>query len=134
MKRNMTQWIDQTIAAEKKNGFLVCSFPAIQKMGITVKELIASSDVQAKAMKLVADECPEATCSVSMMDLSVEAECFGSRIRFSDDEVPTVVGGIITDEDEADALEVPEVGAGRLIIVASSESAITSSLIHSISP
>lgn len=113
MKRNMTQWIDQTIAAEKKNGFLVCSFPAIQKMGITVKELIASSDVQAKAMKLVADECPEATCSVSMMDLSVEAECFGSRIRFSDDEVPTVVGGIITDEDEADALEVPEVGAGR---------------------
>lgn len=113
MKRNMTQWIDQMLAAPKKDGFLVCSFPAIQKMGITVKELISSSDMQAQAMKLVADQCPESVCSVSMMDLSVEAECFGSTIRFSDDEVPTVIGGIITDEDEADELEIPEVGAGR---------------------
>ncbi len=113
MKRNMNQWIDETIASEKKGGFLVCSFPAIQKMGITVKELISSSDIQAKAMKLVADECPDAVCSVSMMDLSVEAECFGSTIRFSNNEVPTVLGGIITDEDEADELEIPEVGAGR---------------------
>lgn len=113
MKRNMNQWIDETIASEKKGGFLVCSFPAIQKMGITVKELISSSDIQAKAMKLVADECPESACAVSMMDLSVEAECFGSTIRFSNHEVPTVIGGIITDEDEADALEIPQVGAGR---------------------
>lgn len=113
MKRNMNQWIDEIIAAPKKDGFLVCSFPAIQKMGITVKELISSSDIQAKAMKLVADECPESVCAVSMMDLSVEAECFGSTIRFSNHEVPTVIGGIITDEDEADELEIPEVGAGR---------------------
>lgn len=113
MERNMNQWVDQMLTAEKKPGFLICSFPAIQKLGITVKELIASSDVQAKAMKLVADECPEASCAVSMMDLSVEAECFGSTIRFSDDEVPTVIGGIITDEDEADELEVPEVGSCR---------------------
>jgi uroporphyrinogen decarboxylase len=26
------------------------------------------------------------------MDLSVEAECFGCEFRFSDDEVPTVIG------------------------------------------
>ncbi len=30
-----------------------------------------------------------------------------------DDEVPTVVGSIVNDEDEANALEIPEVGAGR---------------------
>ncbi len=54
------------------------------------------------------------------MDLSVEAECFGSTIRVSDDEVPTVIGSVISadlDEDErmeqAEAMEVPEVGAGR---------------------
>ena len=45
------------------------SFPAVQKMGITVKELIASSDLQAQAMKLVADTTPEGAASVSMMDL-----------------------------------------------------------------
>ena len=113
MKRNMMKWIDETIAAEQKKGFLVLSFPAIQKMDITVKELISSSELQAKAMKLIADETPEAAAAASMMDLSVEAEAFGATVRFSDDEVPTVTGALITSEEEAEALEVPEVGAGR---------------------
>lgn len=47
------------------------------------------------------------------MDLSVEAECFGSTIRVSDEEVPTVIGSVVNTEEEADALEIPEIGAGR---------------------
>ena len=60
-------------------------------MGITVRQLIESSDLQAQCMKAVADRVDTAA-SVSFMDLSVEAECFGSTIRVSDDEVPTVIG------------------------------------------
>lgn len=113
MKMNMMQWIDDMIDADKKQGCLVLSFPAIQKMNITVKELIASSDLQAQAMKIVADATPEDTAAVSMMDLSLEAEAFGSTVRFSDDEVPTVVGSIVDSPEDADALKVPEIGAGR---------------------
>lgn len=113
MKRDMMKWVDEMLAAGKKKGFLVLSFPAIQKMGITVKELISSSDLQAEAMKIVAESTPDAAASVSMMDLSLEAEAFGSTIRVSDDEVPTVTGSIVNSEEEADALEVPEIGAGR---------------------
>lgn len=113
MKRNMMKWIDETIAAEQKQGFLVLSFPAIQKMGITVKELISSSDLQAQAMKIVANLTPDAAASVSMMDLSLEAEAFGSKAIFFDDEVPTVLGSIVNTEEEAEALEIPEIGAGR---------------------
>lgn len=113
MKRNMMEWVDNVLAAKQKQGFLVLSFPAIQKMGITVKDLIASSDLQAQAMKIVADATPEAAASVSMMDLSLEAEAFGSTVHFSDDEVPTVTGSIVHSEEEADALKVPEIGAGR---------------------
>lgn len=113
MKRNMMNWVDEILAAEQKKGFLVLSFPAIQKMGITVKELISSSDLQAQAMKIVADSTPEAAASVSMMDLSLEAEAFGSTVHFSDDEVPTVTGSIVNSEEDADALKVPEIGAGR---------------------
>ena len=47
------------------------------------------------------------------MDLSVEAEAFGSPIHYSGDEVPTVTAAIIHDEEEAEALRVPEVGEGR---------------------
>lgn len=50
---------------------------------------------------------------LSLMDLSVEAEAFGSPVRYSAEEVPTVTAPIIHDEDEAEALRVPEVGEGR---------------------
>jgi uroporphyrinogen decarboxylase len=110
---NMMQWIDEILAAQKKKPFAVLSFPAIQKMGITVQDLISSSDLQAQAMKLVSDETPTAAAAVSMMDLSLEAEAFGSTIRVSPDEVPTVTGHIVSSEEEAEALQIPEIGAGR---------------------
>lgn len=109
---NMKKWLTDTMAAEKRKSIPVLSFPCTQLLGITVKELIASSDVQAKGMAAVAEHSPTAA-SVSFMDLSVEAECFGAEIRFSDDEVPNVIGAVVHDEDEAKALKVPEFGAGR---------------------
>jgi len=109
---NMYAWKDQMIAAEKKKATPVLSFPSVQLMGITVRELISSADMQAKGMKMIADRVDTAA-SVSLMDLSVEAEAFGSTIRVTDDEVPTVIGAIVSDEDEADELEIPEVGAAR---------------------
>lgn len=110
--KSMKQWVVNTIASPKKAALPVLSFPCVQLMGITVKELISAADVQAKGLKLVADRTPMAA-SVSLMDLSVEAEAFGSTIRVSDDEVPTVIGAIVSDEDEAEALRVPKVGDGR---------------------
>lgn len=109
---NMKQWLNAQREAKVKKTMPVLSFPSVSLMGITVRELIADSDLQAKGMKIIADRVPSAA-SVSMMDLSVEAEAFGSTVRFSDDEVPTVIGAIATDEDEAAALKVPAVGTGR---------------------
>ena len=112
MKRNMQQWITEVIQTEKKNAIPILSFPCIQLLDVTVKDLISDSSLQAKGMKAVADRVPSGA-AVSLMDLSVEAECFGSSIRVSDDEVPTIVGSIVNDSDEADALVIPEVGAAR---------------------
>lgn len=109
---DMRKWAADIIAADKKKALPVLSFPAIQMMGITVKDLIGSSEKQAEAMRLVAERCDTAA-SVSFMDLSVEAEAFGSKIVVSDDEVPTVVGAIVDEDSDPDELEVPEVGAGR---------------------
>ena len=103
MKQDMKKWVEELKNTKEKKGFLVLSFPAIQKMGITVKELVSSSDLQAEAMKIVADSTPEALASVSMMDLSLEAEAFGSSVRFADDEVPTIIGSIVNSEEEAEA-------------------------------
>ena len=108
----MHQWLEEQISAKAKKALPVLSFPCIQLMGITVKDLISSSDNQAKGMKLIADKTDSAA-SVSLMDLSLEAECFGSEIKFSDGEVPTVIGSIVNDMAAAEALKVPPIGSGR---------------------
>lgn len=112
---NMTQWLQDVKAAPVKKPMPVLSFPCIQLLGIDVQQLISSSDYQAKGMKAVADRT-DAAASVSMMDLSLEAEAFGSTIRVSPDEVPAVIGHIVENQEQADALKVPEVGAGRTAI------------------
>ncbi len=109
---NMQAWLKEQMAADKRRAMPILSFPSIQLMGITVKDLIADSDVQAQGMYKIAQRCPTAA-AVSMMDLSVEAECFGSQIRFSDDEVPTVIGSVVETPEDAEALKVPAFGAGR---------------------
>ena len=112
MTRNMKQWLSDMIATDKKSALPILSFPSVSLLGITVRELISDSDRQAQGMKLVAERVNSAA-AVSLMDLSVEAECFGATIRVSDEEVPTVIGRLVNDEDEANALEVPAVGAAR---------------------
>lgn len=112
MKRDMKTWLEELKAAPVKKAMPVLSFPAIQLMGVSVKELISDSSLQAQGMALVAQRVDSAA-SVSLMDLSVEAECFGAQIRVSDEEVPTVVGQVVSTEEEAEALAIPEVGACR---------------------
>ena len=94
---DMRKWLSGIIATERKKALPVLSFPAVQLMGISVRDLIGSSDYQAEAMRLVAQRYPTAA-AVSFMDLSVEAEAFGAETVVSDDEVPTVVGALV-DED-----------------------------------
>ena len=109
---NMNKWLKDLLEADVKKTVPVLSFPSVQLLGISVIELISNSDNQAKGMKLIADKC-DTGAAVSMMDLSVEAEAFGAEIKLSDDEVPTVVGKLLEDEDDVEALRVPEVGEGR---------------------
>ena len=108
----MKQWAADQIAAERKRPLPVLSFPAVQMMGCTVAELIGDAGRQAEAMRLVAGRV-DAAASVSFMDLSVEAEAFGSTVVVSDDEVPTVVGSVVDEDTDPAGLAVPEVGAGR---------------------
>lgn len=99
--------------AEKKRALPILSFPATQKMGVTVEELVKSAPLQAEAMALIARET-NTLAAISLMDLSVEAEAFGAQVRFSAEEIPAIIGQLVSDEDEADALEVPGLDAGRI--------------------
>lgn len=108
--KSMKEWLNSLPTCGKP--FPILSFPCVSLLGITVNELTHSADLQAKGMKAVADRI-DAAASVSMMDLSVEAEAFGCTVQTSENEVPTVIGALLEDEDDADALEIPKVGAAR---------------------
>lgn len=95
-----------------KKAMPILSFPAAQKMGVSVETLVKSAELQAQAMQIVARETLT-IAAVSLMDLSVEAEAFGAQVRFTQDEVPAIIGQLVSDENEANDLEVPELSAGR---------------------
>lgn len=109
---NVKKWLDELYASPVKKALPILSFPSISLLGVSVKELISDGKMQAKGMQMIAERT-NAAASVSLMDLSVEAECFGAAIRVSDDEVPTVTGRLINDMDEAEALKIPRVGDCR---------------------
>lgn len=109
---NMKQWVSDFIGDHPKKPMPILSFPSVSLLDVSVKEMISDSTLQARGMKAVAEKT-HAAASVSFMDLSVEAECFGSVVTVTDDEVPTIEEPIIHDEDEAAALAIPAVGSGR---------------------
>lgn len=103
-------WIDRLPSAHKPMPLL--SFPSASLMGVSVYCLTHDAAWQTEGIVRIASET-DAAAAVTMMDLSVEAEAFGCPLHTSEDEVPTVTGAIVTDEDEADELIIPNVGDAR---------------------
>lgn len=112
MKRNMKAWMSEVLTSPVKKAMPILSFPGIQLIGCTVDEVVRSGELQAKCMKAIADRF-DTGVACSLMDLSVEAEAFGSVVHYNEDEVPTINEALVHDEDEAESLVVPKVGDGR---------------------
>ncbi|MBR7141746.1 MAG: uroporphyrinogen decarboxylase family protein [Clostridia bacterium] len=93
----------------------ILSFPATQLLGVSITDLISSPEIQATAMQTITSRC-SVGASLNMMDLSVEAECFGAPIRFSEDDVPTVEKPILSESKDAEKLPLPTIGSGRTSI------------------
>ena len=108
----MDEWLKQIRIKKNKRAMPVLTFPAIQLLNTSVEKLISDSNLQSEALKLINQRC-HPLAIMGFMDLSVEAEAFGANIRFSEDEVPTVVGSIIKSEEDAINLKVPKVGTKR---------------------
>ncbi len=109
---NMRGWLKEQVEKPAKKAMPILSFPSVSLLRVSVRQLVGNAALQAEAMRRIAART-NALAAVSMMDLSVEAEAFGSQVRFSDNEVPTVVGACVTDMAQAEALAVPPVGKCR---------------------
>ena len=90
----------------------ILTFPGAAFTGATVHELVTDPAAQVAAQVALRERF-STPALLSCMDLSVEAEAFGCAINLAAEEVPTVLGRLVTDETGVKALPVPAVGAGR---------------------
>lgn len=109
---NMKLWLDDILGGRNRKPLPILSYPAAQFVCTDIEALVKSSELQAQVMKAAADRCGSAA-SVTLMDLSVEAECFSADILFSETDVPVVTNILVQSAGDAERLTVPQIGSGR---------------------
>jgi uroporphyrinogen decarboxylase len=111
--RNMKQWASELLQRKEVAALPIMTHPGIEMIGKTVRDAVTDGEVHYQAIKALYDHYPsEATCVI--MDLTVEAEAFGSEIVFPENEVPSVSGRLLPDEGAIDTLQVPDLTRGRI--------------------
>ncbi|MBC8079285.1 MAG: uroporphyrinogen decarboxylase family protein, partial [Gorillibacterium sp.] len=102
----------EILTSEKRLVMPVMTYPGLALVNKNIMDVITNGANQAECIEALALKYPTAA-AVTIMDLSVEAEAFGSPVRFTDNEVPAVTAPIVCDEATAEALRVPKVGEAR---------------------
>ena len=82
-------------------------------IGKKVQDAVQDGEVHAMAIKKINEIYPTAATTV-IMDLTLEAEAFGSQIEFQQDEMPHILGRLVSNAEEIEKLKVPDLSAGRM--------------------
>ena len=112
MKRNMQVWKQSILESREIQALPIMTYPGLDLTGLTVMDVVTNGENQAVCIESLTKRY-KSLAAVTMMDLSLEAEAFGSEIRFSDAEVPTVIGQVVGSLESVRALRVPSVGEKR---------------------
>lgn len=106
-------WIEETLAGKRRSAIPVMTHPGIEAIGQKVKNAVTDGDVHYQAIRYLAENFP-ADAATAIMDLTLEAEAFGATVNIPDDEIPAVTGRLVYDLESAEALQVPDLNAGRV--------------------
>lgn len=112
-KLNMKEWINEIIQKKEVVAMPIMTHPGIEMIGKTVRDAVTDGQVHYNAIQALSEKYPTAAATV-IMDLTVEAEAFGAEIVFPENEVPSVVGRLLNDEEAIDKLEIPALNKGRV--------------------
>ena len=109
----MKEWVEGVISDRKRIAIPIMTHPGIEFIGRSVNDAVTDGQVHYEAIKALDEKYPSAACTV-IMDLTVEAEAFGSKIAFYPEEIPTVTERLVSDMASVAALKVPDMTAGRV--------------------
>jgi uroporphyrinogen decarboxylase len=113
MKTNMKQWCENIRTEKKRSAMPIMTHPGIEKVGTTIQKAVTDGEIHFEVVKSITETYPTVAATM-MMDLSVEAEAFGSPVRFFDHEIPSITLGILNDAASIDQLAIPSLSCGRL--------------------
>lgn len=113
MKINMTEWKQSILKSNQRITIPILTHTGIEMSGKRVVDAVTDGRTHYEAIRLLSENYPASACTV-IMDLTVEAEAFGAQIVFPDDEVPSVVGRLVSDRESIERLAVPTLNSARV--------------------
>ena len=106
------KFIREILDTPRRKALPVMTSPGMELLEVKPREVFQSGALQFQCIQALSAAVPM-DAQVTFMDLSVEAEAFGSPIVFSDYENPTVSAAIANTQESIDALRIPEPGEKR---------------------
>lgn len=113
MKINMAEWKRSIVHSNRREAIPILTHAGVEMSGKCVKDAVSHGKIHFEAIRILSEIYPAAACTV-IMDLTVEAEAFGAQIRFTENEVPSVVGRLIKDRSAIEHLAVPSLDTARI--------------------
>ena len=110
----MQDWAKGLMDSKKRGVLPIMTHPGIEMIGREVYDAVTDGRVHYEAIKAVNEAYPQSAAATVIMDLTVEAEAFGSEISFPKNEVPSVIGRLVSDYASVEKLQVPDLTKGRV--------------------
>jgi uroporphyrinogen decarboxylase len=115
MKINMQKWVESILQSKKRLAVPLMTHPGIELSGKKVIDAVQRGENHYQAIKAIHDNYPTSVSVANiMMDLTVEAEAFGCNVNFYDEEVPTIIGRRVYDEESVKTLVLPTLQTKRI--------------------
>lgn len=113
MKTNMKDWMQSVLDNKDTIAVPIMTHSGIEMIGKKVVDAVTDGRVHYEAVKVLSEKYPSAASTV-IMDLTVEAEAFGSIVDFPENEVPNVIGRLVIDRESIEQLQIPDLTQGRI--------------------
>ena len=107
------KWCNSILNNSKRIGIPIMTNPGIEFIHKKVIDAVTNGEIHYQAIKALIDTYHNDACTV-IMDLTVEAEAFGARINFPQNDIPAVSERLVHDEKTVNQLQIPDINTARV--------------------
>lgn len=100
------------LSSKQRLALPIALYPALALTGASVRDIVTNPQAQCEAAAALQARYRRSFV-LSAMDLSAEAEAFGCAIQMADNEIPSVIGRLVTLDEQVEKLPMPQPGDKR---------------------